>query len=452
MANKGKQERGEPTYSYACNELGECININAKYLDDNYRKQHTFHCIDCGDEMYASLKDDKKCRYFAHKVGKCSYDSYLHTLAKHMLKDAFDAAKTFVLSYYVDVSCSQNGCPLRVNRCDCIEQEREVDLKKWYDRCELEKEVTGKDGTKYVADILLTSSKRITPPLLLEIFVTHECTPEKKASGLWIVELKIRKESNIERICKSGVIEESYDVRLYNFDRKKNKKSVIDIPRYVHYPSGISVMRHISCNTPAEIIDEKSDLEINALYNSTESNCFDESFIKLYVDQRYGLCGEIEEWNRLIPRIYRDIKLTAIKGEFPEDYVIMMYGPHKFFNFNKVFMLGHVNQFLEENNHPEHIMLRTFRGDYFSASVLEVAEQLHVFVDYEPEDWEKDGKCAGFRCVNRLLRGAHAAIIFYKENDKLCQYVVEKLTERNIPTKIVDMAQYPDTLNTAFFT
>ena len=445
MSNPIRKQKGEPTYSYAYNELGERVNINADFLDKEYCKQHTFHCIDkeCGGEMYATLKNDKKCRYFAHKTGKCSYDHYLHTLAEDMIKEAFDAAEEFTLTYKVEVSCNQKDCPLRVDRCGSIKQEKKVNLKKWYDHCEKEKGITGKYGEKYVADILLTSSKPNVPPLLLEIFVTHPCPLDKRASGLKIAELKIEDESDIEEICSSKSIHESEDVRLYHFERNKCEKSVIDIPRYVHYPDGKSIMEYVPCNTPAKIMHEDSDLEINAFYNVTaEDYYFNDSFVKRYIDQRYGLIGEVPEYDRVISGTIRRIKLTPVKGQLPQDNVIMLYGPHKF--FNPEFMMEHIVSYLEGTDHPGRILFRTFGNGDFPRSVLGVAEKLFFFADFEPEDWNKDGKSAGYNCAKRLLNGARAVIIFDNGKDKLTQYVIEEAKKTNRPTYIVDITQYPD--------
>ena len=445
MANPIRKQKGEPTYRYAYNDLGERVNIK-DLQDKEHCKQHTFHCIDCKGAMYATLKDDNRCKHFAHKEGKCNYDHYLHTLAEDMIIDAFEEAEKFTLTYQVEVSCNQMDCPLRVDKCGKITQEKKVNLKEWYDHCEKEKEIIGKDGVRYIADILLTSSKRKIPPLLFEIFVTHECTPEKKASGLWIVELKIRDESDIEKICLSKSTDESEDVRLYNFERKKCEKSVIDIPRYVHYSNGKSTMEYVPCNTPTIIMHEDSDLELNAFYNITEENYYydDDSFIRHYIDQRYGLIEieDVPKYDHVSPRTRNSIKLTPVKGQLPQDNVIMLYGPHKF--FNPEFMMEHIVSYLEGTDHPGRILFRTFGNGDFPGSVLGVAEKLFFFADFEPENWNKDGKSAGYNCVKRLLSGARAIIIFDNGKDKLTQYVIEEAKKTNRPTYIVDITQYPD--------
>ncbi len=444
MESRKKRQKGEATYSYAHDEHGHRVDIKAKFLNREYCTQHAFYCIGCGKRMYASLKDDLKCRYFAHNGNQCSYESYLHQLSKSMLKSAFDRAETFFLKYDIKVSCTKTDCALRCARCNDVDRSRDVNLKEWYDKCEVEKEVTGRNGNKYIADLLLSSSKRDIPPLLLEIFVTHECPAEKKVSGLWIVELKIEQEQDIENICELGRIEESETVRLYNFERKKKEKISIDFPRYVHFPDGESCIRHLRCESLASVMDENSDLEMNLSppYSSDHDYDYGDSFLKDYIDQRYGTCSDIPETDRVIPKIRREIRVLPIKGQLPEDNILMLYGPHKFFNTD--FLVRQITHYLEVTDHPGRILFRTFSDSYFSGCVLTAAEKLFFFTDFEPIHWTKEGKSAGYKCAGRLLNTAHAAIILDNGKDKITRFIIEETKKMSIPTFIVDLNQYPD--------
>lgn len=39
--------------------------------------------------------------------------------------------------------------------------------------------------------------------MLIEIFVSHACSEEKRTSGLWIMEIPISSEDDIDRFCKT---------------------------------------------------------------------------------------------------------------------------------------------------------------------------------------------------------------------------------------------------------
>lgn len=69
------------------------------------------------------------------------------------------------------------------------------DLKEQYDTCQIEGVYND-----YRADVLLTSSQNPdTPPVFLEVSVSHDCTPGKLESGLRIIEMKIRSEADFKR-------------------------------------------------------------------------------------------------------------------------------------------------------------------------------------------------------------------------------------------------------------
>ena len=265
-----KTNKGEAQYSYAFNEQKELINI--AHVDDHYRKNHRFYCIHCGDEMIAYIKDDKRCRHFTHKINrKCNYETYLHSLSKNLIKSTFDNTNDFLLDYTVTESCERENCPLRSYSCNKENSSGKINIKDWYDICELEKEVKGENGQSYVADILLSCSYSNRPPLLLEIHVTHECTDEKKKSGLRIVEIDINSEDDIFKICEDRCLSESKKIRFYCFKRNKNVQMTIDILRYIHLPEKDSYMTNIRCDREKDVADKESDLEINITYDNFEA-------------------------------------------------------------------------------------------------------------------------------------------------------------------------------------
>lgn len=107
--------------------------------------------------------------------------------------------KSFIVKYYVEHHCDK----LKGSKLDPIYRDKKcnrreliaVDLKKLFDTCEEEVSYNG-----FRADLML-SSKEYTErePIFLEISVTHDCEPEKLASGVQIIELKIADEKDVLR-------------------------------------------------------------------------------------------------------------------------------------------------------------------------------------------------------------------------------------------------------------
>lgn len=217
------------TFHNATDSDGHIIHIDEVTKDN--RAEH-YYCVGCGGEMSAVL-GDKREHHFRHKEAHCSWESYLHKLGKMRLKQRFDSQKEFIVKYYVEHHCDKSkGCKLepiyrdkKCNRRELIA----VDLKKLFDTCEEEVSYNG-----FRADLMLSSKEHPEcEPIFLEISVTHDCEPEKLASGIQIIELKIADEKDMLRplIEEDSLFgrnnpENPYDfnalppIRFFNFKRK----------------------------------------------------------------------------------------------------------------------------------------------------------------------------------------------------------------------------------------
>ena len=186
------------TYPNAVDENGDVHNIGS--ITQENRSEHKYYCLGCDKEMVPVLfKDGQKEDHFRHKVNDmCNPETYLHNLAKKYIAKQFETSKTFEVSYYV-----QNECP-RTESCKIYAKHHNVaclgirlhtiDLKKLYDTCQIEGLYDG-----YRADVLLTNRKdESVTPLFIEVSVSHDCTPEKLASGNQI-EIKVRSEADFKR-------------------------------------------------------------------------------------------------------------------------------------------------------------------------------------------------------------------------------------------------------------
>ena len=210
-------------YNYALAEHGNYVHI--KHVNVEERLLHHYFCIGCGAEMIPK-KGKKRAWHFAHKGDDehCNRETYLHKLAKRLIKEAFDKACQFNFQYYRDVKCSSaSTCPFYyADICHCMKL-KSVNLKEYYDTCEEEQAIGG-----FVADLLLTSStKPDTPPVLIEVFVFHESTEEKRCSGYRIIEVTIRSEEDIQRLIEEPIVESS--VSSISFEQNSSKGDLVTV-------------------------------------------------------------------------------------------------------------------------------------------------------------------------------------------------------------------------------
>lgn len=185
------------TYPNAIDENGEVHNIGA--ITQENRFEHKYYCLGCDREMVPVLCKDKE-PHFRHKVNDlCNPETYLHNLAKKYLAKQFETRQKFEVSYYATNDCPRKeSCQLyglfHWNDCSGTRLYT-FDLKEKYDTCQVEGVYDG-----YRADVLLTSSKKPeTPPVFLEVSVSHDCTLDKLESGNLIIEMKIRNEDDYKR-------------------------------------------------------------------------------------------------------------------------------------------------------------------------------------------------------------------------------------------------------------
>ena len=207
-------------YSYANNSSGELINICAAYHREKY------FCPVCGEPMIPHMGKVRRWHFVHKNTSNCSYESYIHKLAKIRIRQAFISSEHFLLSYKAKAICSFD-CPF-INSPKCeSEKPVEFDLHKYYDVCEIEVPYH-----QYKADLLLKSSVHPNrPPVLIEIMVTHKCTEDKIRDGVRIIEIPISSEEDIDYIadnCKlmavrynqlNGILSSLRTITLYNFNK-----------------------------------------------------------------------------------------------------------------------------------------------------------------------------------------------------------------------------------------
>ena len=207
-------------YSYANNLSGELINVS------NAQRSEQYFCPICGEPMTPHMGKIRRWHFVHKNVDNCSYESYLHKLAKIKIQKAFLNSEHFILSYIAKAICSYEcpfiGCP----KCEGGKQVK-FDLKKYYDSCQIEASYN-----QYIADLLLSSSINPNiPPVLIEIMVTHKCTEDKIKDGVRIIEIPIQCEEDIDEIANNCYLpavrynesthfsSNERNITLYNFNK-----------------------------------------------------------------------------------------------------------------------------------------------------------------------------------------------------------------------------------------
>jgi len=165
----------------------------------------------------SAVLGNKREHHFRHKGDTCSYESYLHKIAKLLVAKKFDESKSFVVEYPISRFCEKIDCPLRSKQCENNQKRlSKIDLRKEYDKCEVEGIYNG-----FRADVMLSSSDNPDKlPLFLEIFVSHECSKEKIDSGIPIIEVSIKSEDEIDNYL-NGFPDDG--IKFYNFNKPLQK-------------------------------------------------------------------------------------------------------------------------------------------------------------------------------------------------------------------------------------
>ena len=267
--------------------------IPIENVDRDERKAHTFTCMGCGAEMIAKI-GEKKAPHFAHKGNSenCSTETYLHKLAKRLIREKFETSNTFNIKYNRIGTCSKiNECRFgNIPECAVI-QTSPINLKDYYDTCKEEVQIKG-----FVADLLLTNStKPERDPVLIEVCVTHECTKEKLDSGLRIIEIKVECEDDIRTLLKKEVLCENFTilkkpeledwiedkgyVKFHNFDKRTKGEGDRKIPRIIIFESGKSFEDRCSCHSTNKKIRSNSVIELSFVPKDGEEFCYPYEYI-----------------------------------------------------------------------------------------------------------------------------------------------------------------------------
>lgn len=204
---------------YALDEVGNWVHV----YDIKTKTSMKYYCPYCHQEMI-SKRGEYRDWHFAHKVDaqNCSYNNYLHTLAKHKIQEWYNSLDSIFLRLTAKRCCwNFEKCKCKSEKYCCKESSyvKDFDLKSRFPVGKLEMAYEC-NGDKFIPDILCEDVKGKSKPLFIEIYVTHRCDERKISSGIKIIEFNVMSEEDIEKITSSNVIKECELVELYNFHPK----------------------------------------------------------------------------------------------------------------------------------------------------------------------------------------------------------------------------------------
>lgn len=206
-------------YSYSVDKDSHLVNVI------NAIKGNEYYCPCCGKIMIPR-QGSKRRWHFAHKgsLENCSYETYLHKVAKKSICECFNKSQQFSVSFHPKSTCAVVECPLGASQPCSWNSTKEFDLKKYYNYCQEEVSID-----RFRADLMISNQSNNTPPILIEIYVTHKSTEEKLNSNHRIIEIHIESEEDIDQIVSTASIKESdiddnylgkeqdRKIRFYNF-------------------------------------------------------------------------------------------------------------------------------------------------------------------------------------------------------------------------------------------
>lgn len=198
----------------------------------NAVKGRRYYCPSCGEEM---IPKQGKIRqwHFAHKVNNknCSYETYLHKLAKQLICESFNNSPQFIITYHPKTACAVEDCPIGVKIPCKWYTEKSFDLKQYYNKCKKEVQIGD-----FKADLLLSNTNDNFPPILIEIWVSHKSSINKIQSKFRIIEIRIESEADIYNIISTHSICEDHERRVLHLKEKISfynfKDELPEIPKF----------------------------------------------------------------------------------------------------------------------------------------------------------------------------------------------------------------------------
>lgn len=474
----------EIKYQYAYDENGQLVSINDYTKETS--KLHTYCCVGCGNPLLPRAIGSKSRRaHFYHKeLVECSGETYIHKLAKKLIKQKFDNSDKFLVAYPVTKDCSIKDCRLRNVNCHKEYERVEIDLKLFYDTCSVEENING-----YVADLLLTNSKNPKiQPVLIEICVTHACEEEKLNSGLKIIEISFKKEQDVISIVNRDVLEESMfgplrkkEINFISFKRDLQEAMTSEVARYIFNPSinENGYITQINCRQADYKLLNDSICELNMVkknptmdigillplnWMSKNKNLRRCNLCKFYyatmyedspicrLSRKYGkpmfpkmkdaeACRSYHTEDRgfvfgsNLDRILIE-EITSIQNQIKEVFRVIVAGSSSF--ENETLFNEKCDYFLGSKLNSHNIIVLSGTSKQTSYFINEYAKKHSLIVEPHDADWVRYGQEAGYRSNEEMLSKADALIAFWDGKGRMTKALIDSAKAKGIKVAVVN--------------
>lgn len=467
-------------YQFAIDEGNNLVSINS--ITKENRKQHTYRCIGCGNELLPrAIGSTHRSPHFYHKeTVNCSGETYLHKLAKLAIQDRFYSSEKFVITYPITWSCNNTSCQIRNRHCKTYQEGYSINLKDYYDTCNEEVEING-----FIADLLLTNSQNPEQePILIEICVTHSCEPEKRQSGLKIMEIKVKNEEDIANIYLADNIKEyspytldkPNNVEFIGFKKVFQKPMTTEITRYVFDPT-IHVngyMTRISCIQANYKISKESMIEANILspydgihhiiplqWLAVDYNVRRCDLCKFYYATYYEsapICrlskhgkpahpakDEAERCRSYYANVsfFKDAlaeyTFQIVTGDVykkdMDEYRVIIAGSSSFFNYD--LMKEKCCYYLENKIKTHHVILLSGTSVGTMELIKRLSADLKIIVESNFAEWDRFGRSAVDMANIKMIERANALIAFWDGKSTKTKQLIDMAKTKQIPVKII---------------
>lgn len=292
---------------YALNKFNALVNI----VDVDKVRRDKYFCLQCGDELIAR-KGVKNIHHFSHKSKMgCNYETYLHKLGKlvfyNTYRDCLKTGKPFYIDFETKRLCNTCIDIENVNRlCEISSIHGKFDLTKVFNEIYLEKFHNG-----FIADVLLKSSER-QEVIFIEIFVTHSCDQGKVNSGIRIVEINVKDESDLNFLFKNHLHHNIENCSFYNFKTEPKENNFISFNKCTEKISFFSIYKNGKARNN------------NVLIKDLNRELSNENII-------YSKILNSSQQERMNGRIYQELVIEASRCgiKFKNCFSCRFYAPNK---------------------------------------------------------------------------------------------------------------------------
>lgn len=473
----------EIKFKYAYDENGTLVCIDS--ISKESRKLHKYTCVGCGNSLIPRAIGSKyKRAHFCHKDEVvCSGETYLHKLAKLIIKNKFETEPNFFIEYNATIECKNADCKYRTPRCIDKYSSHRVDLKEYYDTCTEESTING-----YIADLLLTNSKYPKrEPILIEVCVSHPCEDNKKESGLKIIEIKIKDEQDIFCLKHEEVIREpnyafrgEKDVEFISFKREMVIPYHVKIQRYIYNPkqNPIGYLTEIDCHKAYGRLRTESLIELNVVNKKSDNICqlwdmlkwmsrykglrrcnlckfyyatMYEDFSRCRLSKKYGTpvfpsMDEAEKC-RSYREDYRSFSCTNMNNYMIEEvdsstmdmkpeYKVILVVSSSFDDYG--LYKEKVLYYLSDKLKTHSVVILTGASKYTDALTYKLSEEIDFIREPHEADWAKYGQGAINKSNDEMTSSADALIAFWDGKSPGINNMIKHANKKGIIVKVID--------------